>query len=181
MVYSAVSIANEFIRLAKDEDRPITNMQLQKLPYIAHGWSLALLDQPLISEHPKVWQYGPVYPSVYDALKIYGADPIDDYIYDNKWNPFVGQLYGDQFKKGNIIKANLTDVEKELINTVWNVYKEYDAFQLSALTHQPNTPWSIIKERDGEGCIIDNETIKKHYLELSARNNNHDSEKQLAK
>ena len=49
MVHSAVSVENEFFCLAKDEDKPITNMKFQKLPYIAHNWSLALLNQPLIS------------------------------------------------------------------------------------------------------------------------------------
>lgn len=43
MVHSAVSVENEFFCLAKDEDKSITNMKFQKLPYIAHNWSLALL------------------------------------------------------------------------------------------------------------------------------------------
>lgn len=53
MVHSAVSVENEFFCLAKDEDKSITNMKFQKLPYIAHNWSLALLNQPLISS--RVW------------------------------------------------------------------------------------------------------------------------------
>ncbi len=50
MVHYAVSVENEFFCLAKDEDKPIINMQLQKLPYIAYNWSLALLNKLLISE-----------------------------------------------------------------------------------------------------------------------------------
>ena len=49
-VHPAVSVENDFFRLAKDEDKSITNMQLQKLPYIAYNWSLALLNKLLISE-----------------------------------------------------------------------------------------------------------------------------------
>lgn len=43
MIYFADFIANKFIHLVKDEDKPITNMQLQELPYIAQIWSLVLL------------------------------------------------------------------------------------------------------------------------------------------
>lgn len=167
--YSATAIANEFLHLARQEGRNLTNMQLQKLPYIAHGWNLALRDKPLIREQPRVWQYGPVYRTLYDALKIHGADPIDDYIYDNGWNTFIDHLYNKRLERGNIIKANLEDDDHQLINAVWNEYKKYDAFQLSALTHKKNTPWSIIKDREGEGALIDNKIIRQHYHELAQR------------
>jgi uncharacterized phage-associated protein len=40
--YRVEAIANEFVKRAQAEGRALTNMQLQKLPYIAHGWGLAL-------------------------------------------------------------------------------------------------------------------------------------------
>jgi len=51
-------------------------MQLIKLVYIAHGWTLGLYNQPLIGKQVEAWTYGPVIPSVYHDFKHYGRDPI---------------------------------------------------------------------------------------------------------
>jgi uncharacterized phage-associated protein len=47
VVYSVITIANEFINLANNES--LTNMQLQKMVYIAHGFNLALRGTKLNS------------------------------------------------------------------------------------------------------------------------------------
>ncbi len=76
------AIANEFVKRARAEGRALTNMQLQKLPYIAHGWALALTSDELLSELPQAFPYGPVYRRLYDALKRYGAGKVTDFIYE---------------------------------------------------------------------------------------------------
>ena len=73
MAYPAAKVANEFISYADHLRQPLTNMQLQKLVYIAHGFYLAWRDEPLVSEEVKAWQWGPVIIPLYEALKQYGA------------------------------------------------------------------------------------------------------------
>jgi len=45
-------------------------MKLQKLVYYAHGWHLALNNEPLIDEQVECWQYGPVISSLFHEFKI---------------------------------------------------------------------------------------------------------------
>ncbi len=59
--HDARAVANEFIKLAKKHGKkPLTHMQLQKLVYIAHGWSFALGEEeaPLIADTVEAWDWG---------------------------------------------------------------------------------------------------------------------------
>ena len=64
----SAEIANEFIRRAAAEKRALTQMQLQKLVYIAHGWNLAINGEKLTHDDPQAWDYGPVYRDLWEAL-----------------------------------------------------------------------------------------------------------------
>jgi uncharacterized phage-associated protein len=78
MVYSVITIANKFIDLAKNEN--LTNMQLQKMVYIAHGFNLALRGTKLYYEDTRAWNFGPVVPELYEKLQIYGSNKVTDKI-----------------------------------------------------------------------------------------------------
>jgi len=144
---SAVTIANRFIELAKRDRIPLTNMQLQKLVYIAHGWALALLGQPLIKDLVEAWQYGPVIPSLYHNLSKYGAGTVDEPI------PFLGG-------------GKLTPNEEALIESVWKSYGQMSGFKLSTITHQENTPWSRAVKFSGLRSVIPDRFIAEHYRQL---------------
>ncbi|MBE7729426.1 Panacea domain-containing protein [Komagataeibacter sp. FXV3] len=160
--HNVAAIANEFLRRAKAEGRPLTNMQLQKLPYIAHGWALAGMgiDHPLINEQPRAWRYGPVYPDLYRELKKYGSGKVCDYIREND---------GCNTDGGPIIQCTLTPEETRLIDAIWNIYGNKDGIELSAITHLTNSPWDQIRREYGD-AYIPNNIIEKYYSDLSRRN-----------
>ena len=67
--HTALAVADKLIRLAREAEIPITPMQVQKLAYFSHAWSLGLGYGPLFQDAVESWQYGPVIRSVYHALK----------------------------------------------------------------------------------------------------------------
>lgn len=167
MPYDVRAIANEFINRAERDGYSLTNMQLQKLSYIAHGWGLALFDRPLIEDVPQAWRYGPVYPELYQALRRYGPDNVSELIRerDNDVRAFVT---GTPEERGEILHAPLTREEQDVLEATWHNYRKYSAFQLSEMTHRPNTPWSEIYNNGlGERAPIPNNIIQNHYKEMA--------------
>ena len=61
------------------------------------------------------------------------------------------------------MSSSLAPDMESLIKDVEEVYRECTAYQLSALTHQPNTPWDITRRKSGVGSEIPNRLIEEHY------------------
>lgn len=153
MFYNPITIANFFIQKSFDEGMSITPMKVLKLVYIANGWFLGYTNRTLINENSQAWQYGPVISSVYNVFKCYGGSSIEkmhlaDSMLQNDYQKLLNDTYTSSF-----------------LESVWNIYKKYSALQLSDLTHQIGTPWSITYSNNGSKSIIPNDLIEKHYKE----------------
>lgn len=130
-LFDARAVANEIIKLARRDGRPITLLALLKILYFAHAWSLALLERPLVRSDLEAWVYGPVAPSVYHELKHHGREPIEEQIRDrNLDEPFDTEEATPEHMSG-----------KAVIRLAWNLYKDLRPGQLVALTHKTGSPW----------------------------------------
>ncbi len=157
------AIANEFIRLAADEGKGLTQMQLQKLVYIANGWNLAIHGQPLTADQPQAWTYGPVYSELHRALKGFGRAPVTREIRNED---FIPGVFDDAPNTPAV--ANLSDDERAVVERVYADYGRFHAFQLSALTHREGTPWTqVYKDGLGKFDEIPSEMIRDHFVELA--------------
>lgn len=57
----------------------VTNLQLQKLLYMAQMLHMGRFDGArLVEANFEAWDYGPVAPSLYHKVKMFGDTPIDD-------------------------------------------------------------------------------------------------------
>lgn len=148
MAYPTRSVANYILFKADYLDISVCPMKLQKLMYFAHGWHLAICGKPLVREKVQAWQFGPVFPSLYQRYKMYGNQPIGVYS-GMQEKPFSG----DSEALG-------------IITAVIKRYGKYTATQLSNATHQPNTPWhQTWKGRFGQ--VIPNDLIEQYFISLS--------------
>jgi uncharacterized phage-associated protein len=127
--YSAKTIANYFLDLGRGDDIPIDPLKMQKLVYLAHGWSLLFLKRRLIKEPVEAWRYGPVVKTLYNAFQKFGASPITDY------------APGEPLES----KYGLDEQTKSLLDAVWERYKLLSPIQLSMLTHEPGYAWDLAR------------------------------------
>lgn len=157
-MHSARAIANSFYEIAEKEGKQLTNLQLQKLVYFAHGWHLALTGQPLLTDAVKAWDFGPVIPPLYNSLKMYGNDVVTEPI--KRKNPETGEI--------KPVKEEESEFVKKLLLRVWQVYGGMHGSQMSYLTHQPGTPWETTWNKQ-KYSVIQNELIQEHFLSLKAQ------------
>lgn len=130
--YSPKAVANEFLKRAGDANKPLTQLELQKLVYMAHGWHLAVTGKPLVNESAEAWKFGPVYGSLYSAFADFGAAPID-------------RLANDGFEIPEVPEGESLNI----IRTTWDSYKSWTPAQLVSDTHRPGSPWHRVFEREG--------------------------------
>ena len=142
MCYSASTIARYFIEKSNGSKTP---MQLNKMTYIAHGWSLAIYNEPLIVENIEAWKYGPVVPILYYEFKRFGGEVVP-------YTPIEETKH-------------IRDDDRALLNKIIEVYGKYEGVQLSAMTHQKGTPWRRVWHNMGRNSIIPNDMIKEYFVE----------------
>jgi uncharacterized phage-associated protein len=144
MAFPAAAIANEFLDLAHHDDTPLTQMQLQKLVFFAHGWNLALTDEPLINERIVAEEYGPVVRSLWNALREFGSEPITKKARVPDWESDLVRWVTPSIDDGPNSAEN--DYAKALVQRIWTQYGKLKAFELSELTHMKGTPWAVARD-----------------------------------
>lgn len=140
----------------------LTPLQVIKLTYIAHGYSLALLDEELIEEEVEAWKYGPVVPSLYHAAKKYGGEKITKLLY-------CGVPTSDRKSvEGAIdfIEGHMSDEQKEVLDGVLSVYGKFTGYELTDRTHVRDSPWKRFYRSRSYGQKIPNQTIKAYYKKI---------------
>lgn len=129
ITYSAnkETMADWFIQKSHQTGITITPKKLQKLLYYAYAWGLVFLNETsddlrnkLFDGSFEAWVHGPVDSEVYQEYKTYGYQSIDKVI-------------------TNTIVIN-DEPADNILNQVWQIYGQYNADELEALTHQ-ELPW----------------------------------------
>ncbi len=152
-------------------------MQIQKLVYIAHGWYLALEEEPLIRESVEAWKFGPVIADLYHEFKKFGKGPIEGRATEFKFEWFEDQnedvLMRGWFEQPSIEESaeDLSNT-KEFLNRVWDVYERFTGVQLANLTHEPDAPWHEVRKnnQNEKSVTIPDDVIKRYYQKRLAGN-----------
>ena len=129
-IYDARVIANKFLDLADESGNGgLTPLQVGKLVYFAHGWTLGLYDRPLIEQYVEAWKYGPAIADVFHGLKKYEDGVVEGRIVDI-WNRPYTDLVLDQ--------------DMSTIEEVYQAYGHISGEGLLIMTHREGTPWDKV-------------------------------------
>jgi uncharacterized phage-associated protein len=143
------AVANEILLIGQEKGIPMSMMKLIKLVYFAHGATLAITGNPLSSEQPEAWKYGPVFRTLYRSLPNKGAEPVS---------------YPIPIPIGAIdVDISFTDVEKTIMSRIVDQFGPMGAFQLSDITHKEDSPWTKIYKEKGAFTVIPNEMLKPYF------------------
>lgn len=116
----------------------LTPLKLQKLLYLAQGWSFVWDDIAAFEDDFCAWQYGPVNERVYEYFKKYGRSEIPE--------------------SEGILELEDVDVE-DTLDAIWREYGGISAYDLVELTHKQE-PW---RHAYSEGIRITNNSIKEYF------------------
>lgn len=152
-MHSSLAVANKLLKMAQDQGKTLTPMQLIKLVYLSHGWMLGLYGRPMLEESVEAWQYGPVIPDLYHKIKNRRDMPVSYPI-----KHYLG-----------VVTEEFDDAEEHILSEVYRLYGDRSGIHLSALTHKPDSPWDVTWNNYGRNAAISNDLIEHHYKELYAR------------
>lgn len=117
-IYDALTIAKWIINQIHPEP-----LKLQKLLYLAQGYSYAFYDRPLFKDELEGWVHGPVVRSVYDIFKNYQYNFIDT----------------------NFEIEDIDEDAKDVLKYVLDNFAKYDAKYLEKISHEQE-PWILSRE-----------------------------------
>lgn len=140
------SLLQRSFREARSDFSP---MKAQKLLFYTHGWHLATTGKPAIDTRFAVWPYGPVVSEIYHDLKKYGSSRITDYVL----------VPGDD--RPYVVNPDFKEFY-EALDITWEKYIGIPAVNLSAMTHEPGSPWDVAKHANMS--VIPNDMIRDYFV-----------------
>ena len=163
MKENALSVANYFIELAKNDKVDVRPLKLMKLVYMVYGYALAIIDRSIIDprfDKVEAWRYGPVIPSVYHSFKQYRNNPVTE--------KTVVMVNEDDFTV-EFVEPKLEDKNaRKVCDFVWKRYRDHSDSKLVSLLHGEATPWAQVY-REGQNCTIPEVMTKAFYKGLVKR------------
>jgi uncharacterized phage-associated protein len=132
-------------RLGERSGWSLSNLEMQKLLYLAHMFHLGQYGKPLVSGHFEAWDYGPVHPDLYHRIKIFGSSPVEN-VFHSVNKPQEG-------------------TEAQLLDDVFKHFANQRPGRLVAITHWDKGAWARHYDPGTRNVIIPNEDILDEYRE----------------
>lgn len=131
-------------KLCEAGDWKITNLQLQKMLYIAQVLYLGRTGRHLFRAGFQAWDYGPVEPDVYHKFKFFGNKPIEEWAFPD-------------------VEENCNKKELLFIASIAKQLSQMKPSKLVGLTHRYGTGWYKNYQPDEKELGISEDDMKEEY------------------
>lgn len=125
----------------------LTQLEYQKILYVAHMLHLGRTGERLFEERFEAWDYGPVVRELYQATKAYGAMPIPS---------FTDERFRDDYD------------EYQTLVDAYTMTKHLSAGQLVSYVHRPGGAWEQHYVPGGRQRFILDETVISEFASFMA-------------
>lgn len=144
-ILDSVVLARSLVYLSNINAHPINMTQIQAILYIVYGGYLASKGKRLTDEHPQMWEYGPVFPKVYNKLKKQPSDGKEEAEKLQKDYPQIWGYLSDSFSR-NAWTSGSTLVYPHLAK---------------------GTPWAVTRKSNPDkwGAVIEDSLIERWFKE----------------
>lgn len=157
--YDARKIANLLLDSFDSRQWEISNKKINKVIFFIHGVGLARLNYALVRNHLEAWDHGPVVDVVYQSFKQFDRHPISERA--SAFSYLTGQVEPLEYK-------DIGHRDREFMLRVAAYYIRYTADELETMTHEFDTPWSIVRstpvEERGIRNRIPDELIREYFV-----------------
>lgn len=142
--YDVRAIANWCLEKLKAEGRIETQMWMNKIVYFIHQLALTKYRTLLTPARVEAWDHGPVFREIYFGIPK-GAE----------MRPFT--RYNSKARKRELAAEDFSPIDLGIFEDAWTRYGHLNAPRLRAISHAPDSPWSLVWNSKGD---------KRHGLEI---------------
>lgn len=131
-------------RLCKRSRWRYSNLELQKILYIAHMYYMGEYDDPLVYGYFEAWQYGPVHPELYHYLKMFGAQPVSRVVFD-------------------LVESLDKTPERKTLDDAAEAFPPGSGPKLVSITHWEQGAWHRLYDPERRGILMTDSAILDEY------------------
>ena len=124
----------------------LSNLEIQKIAYIAEMLHLGRNGDPLTNDQWQAWAYGPVEPELYHKAKVYGTSPVKDIFHAVPLMP--------------------GSTKYKAVEDAYKLMKNLTPGQMVAVTHKAGGAWAQRYRAGMKGLVISKSAIASEYGSL---------------
>ena len=156
----ARDLADYIIIKAASNSRYLTPLQVIKLCYLTHGFTLRNHGHGAFCNNVEAWSNGLVIPDVYYAFEHYGRGVIR-----RLWGSGKRIHVGTAKANLDAIAGEIDRDTRQIADIVVEKYADVDGGRLIGMTHEKGTPWQQTRKWF-RTVVIPTKTIESYYKSM---------------